>query len=523
MLITQIWKNEAGTGLSNVVSYLYSTQTPNEKVTIEFNTAEGIKSLTLYWKVVTTPTTKKWYAYIVPKIISSTNKDEEYFTTKQDLFLPAVTNTLFQLGFKDSTASFVKDSRDSTTVKDLFTASTPTSFDPVDNFNFDDLNKKIEAKKEWKLGVLEVLHKLFNTAGQTVAWPSEIEYKTMTESKKTVYPEKVKKVYLYKKLMGSTMIDSPIQILTGLTISTSTFNVVADGIQPLVIEGTDGKLVEAKQFRKKILVSNGRVRVPFLYSTLTQEIFNELVENGVIKDETYMRDKYYKIVLDWQTSGEQLSLVNKKVLQIPQEEIVNLVNDIEVLKVRQSVYNAKIKELNGLTGVFQEFVKPDYEKDLEGYGVDSKGIFNVTKEEDDTPKIKDSHIVNNINISVLKFPETEVTKTEKEILNKYLDIKADTGVDKLLAKKEDLIKKLEGIKNALSEKRYKLSLISNTFFLNWFSDSLSYDVWADWKVDVSEKTTAAWVVGGVKNARVISSKDGKIKVRIQLFQKEEIS
>lgn len=525
MLITQIWKNDRATGLSDVVSYLYAHKDPRDVITVTFETSEWVKSLSLYWKSATLSdwSSVKGYAYIVPRVISSTNKDEEFFTTKQDMFIPAVTNTLFQLGFKDqSQANLVKDKRDTTQVKDLFETST-TSFDEVtDNFSFDEINKTIEEKKEWKLGTIEILHKLFNAEGQTVAWPKEIEYKTLTEGKKSTLPTKVKAVHLYKKLMWTTMIDSPIQELTNFTISGSSFNVLATGNQPLVLETIDGKFIESKQYRAKILVSNGRVRIPYLYARLNRETFNEFIENGVLQNEVYLKDKFYKINLESSATGTQIPLVNKKVLQIPQEEIVNLVYDIDLTKVRQTVYNSKIKELNKLTGVFQEFIKPDFEKSNKEYGIDSKGAFSTDSEEDTDPKIKDSHITNSISISVLKFPEAEMLKKETAVLDSYLQITDTTGVDQLLAKKEDLVKKVAEIKKSLEEKRYKLALISNTLFINWFSDKLKYDTGADGKVDMAESTKAAGVVGGVKNVRILSSKDWKIKVRVQLFKTEKL-
>lgn len=520
MLITQISKNNTGTGLSNVISYLYANKNTNEKITITFNTSEGIKSLTLYWKIITTPTeTKRGYAYIIPKEVSSTNKDEEFFASTQDKFLPAITNTLFQMWFKDSTIdSFLKDKRESIQVKDFFQTELP-SFGEISHFNFDDMNKTIEEKKERRLWVLEILHKIFNSTEQIVAWPNEIEYKTITdERKKIILPEKVKKIHLYKKLMGQSLIDSPIQELTSLQISTSSFNVVANGNQPLVIETIDGKFIESKQFRKKILISNGEVRVPYLYATLTQDIFNEFVKNEILKDEVYLKGKFYKIPLKNSVTGDIIPLVSKKILQIPQEEIVNLVNEIEILKIRQTVYKSKIKDINKLIGDFQESITPDFIKFNKEYGIDEKGFFNVKSEEDDSSRIKDTHITNNISLSVLKFPTTETTTRETIILNNYLNITTETSVTDLLVKKKDLISKLEEIKSTLEEKRYKLSLISYTLFLNGFTTSLKYDVWTDGKVDIIEKSNAAGVVDGIKNARIISSKDGKIKVKIQLFK-----
>lgn len=156
MKITQIWKNSEWTGLSNVVSYLYSSKNPNEKLELLFETDEWLKSITVYWKV---KGTQKGYSYIVPKIVSRTNKDEEYFTTKQDLFLPAVTGTLFQMWFKDKINNFVKDSREATKITAYLNISEDTWIDEILRKK-EDLEKKLKdvkkslADKRYKLSLI---------------------------------------------------------------------------------------------------------------------------------------------------------------------------------------------------------------------------------------------------------------------------------------------------------------------------------------------------------------------------------
>jgi len=504
--VTQIWKNSDSTWLSNIVSYIYQTKNYEEEIEIFFETKEWVKSLSLYWKK---KDNKKWYWYIIPKEILKGNKDKEFFTTKQDLFIPEVQDTLYQMWFKETTTINKKDRRLEPEISEIFSES-----DSDSHFDFDSLEEK-EEKKIW---VLEALHLLFNSKGSEVVWPKEVVYKSMGTAKKEDYGDEIVKVHKFKGVIWTALIEKPLEILRSFQISTSSFNINVKGETPLVLEMKNWDLIESNRFKTRTLISNWIIRVKFLYAKISESTYKKLKESNYIKENEYSPKKYYKFTL-WNSESEKInisSLVSSNIERIDTEEIVNLVYSVNNLKVRMSVYNSKIKEIKSLVKVYA----PSEEWSM----IDNKGRF-TPKRSEDTESMKNLVHTKKISIWVLKFPTKEVTMKEKKLLDDYLELTFSEFENKaeILHKKEleYLDKKYWEMKKEIEEKRYKLSLISYVHFINWFSSRLNYKKWTDWKVDISKSTTAKGIVGWVKKSRVLENKEGTIRIEICLWDLEE--
>lgn len=584
--ITQLWKNDKWTGLWNILSYMYSKKDPAETVQIFFDTKEWEKSLTLGWKIKKNSEGKvtKWYSYLIPKDITKDNREKEFFSTTQDLFLPAITSTLYEMGYSDPTLKgVITDKRDNLSIDNLFDTSLNSENDEFDkfnisedsrqlSFNFDDYDNEEEKMKKYKLGTIEILHQIFNKNNNLpVIFPKDIKYERISEAKVENHHPDIKQIHVFKQLMWDMIVDSPLEELFDLTISGSTFNVTARWNQPLVIELQSGEKIASKQIRTKVLVQEGHVKIPYLYAKLTEENYKYLSwsVNNLITDKVYDNQKFYKIPLDgvapkshmswnWNifdfnsddnisnSENKEVSLVNKKLLTISQEEFVNLVYDIEVLKARQTVHNSRKKILTELKDNLTYITWED------SWSIDSLhykelwiswGIYNPVSK--DTPEIENSFskevvIKKNISIDVVKFPKTAKEKEEAYILaymlaneiaqiTKWISITKDLDISKLEEiisiwyKNVNIVKlllekveaNLKKIKSSIKDKTYKLSLLSNAFFLNWFSPLLNYSS------SEETPTKAKGVVNNVKQTKTFTSNNGEKVIRVQLWKTSE--
>jgi len=517
MLITQLGKNKEGTGLSNIVSYLYANRKNNEKINITFDTDEWIKEITLFrqdhWD-------KKGYTFIIPKTISKNKTEETFFSTKQDTFIPKITYALFQLWFKDKWNE-IKDKNIEKKTEDLFDDTlTNDIIEDFDQFSFDDKDNN-ETNKLWSLEVLNIIFK----ENQKVVWPKELDYEKIGVTKVKEYSDTIKKIHYYKTLVGPTMIDQPLQYLSKFAISSTSFNTWATWSIPLVIEWKDWTLQESVKFNVKTLVSNWRVRVPFLYATLTNENFNLLSEKGNITEEEYKQWKFYKVPLGecktwsfdiWEKLIDS-TLVNKNILDIPQDEIVETINNLEILKIKQTVYNRKIKELNW---VISSKIETRYEDKKESYWINKDWIleWKLTGEEKLEWK---TEIIKSIDIWIIGLKKSSLSKEETKILDEYIGSLEDKTLKELKDILEDITEKRNNIKNKIEETRYKQSLIANAMFLNGFSDNLNYVKNEEGMNETIDNSKAKGVVDWQKKTRIIETKDWKIKAKISLYELEK--
>ena len=513
-VVVQFGKNKKKTGLKDIISDIYSNRTPS--ISMIFTTKDGIQQITIGWKQFND---KKWkvkkgYYYLVPVSVSKTNKVEEFFATTQDLLIPNLTTTMVRMGFNDINTSAKTNKR--TSVWDMFkeNALNLDNQDDLTEVDFDNIEEKVtSAKINYKMGAIEILHKIFKNG--KVYWPNEVKYQKIGEEQDYQYNEQIKEVHMYKKLMWDTLIEAPLQQLSNFAISSSSFNVLADWIQPLVIELKNGQKIESKQYRKKVLISNGIVRIPYLYVEPNQKTFDELVKEGIIKSERYKIGKIYKANFK-NTTGSNLPLVNPTIVKIPKEEIIDLVWRLETLAVRQTVYNKIKRELSAKTSVFKDYIKTDEDILAESIGINLRDwTFNPSHTNKETDVMKTPTIEREIKISIEKFPKTAILKEENDLVRGLVFF--DRPMDSLLSQLEKIKAKLEDIRDELEEGRYKLNLIKSAFFVKGWNKDLDY--YKDEKGDslfIKETKAAGSADGKIEN-KYLENKDWTRKMRIQMF------
>lgn len=483
-----------------------------------FNTKNGIEKIKLGWKEEHKKGNKtlKGYYYIIPAKIADTRKATEFFASTQNLFVPSLTTTLNLLEFKAQDLAGVTYNK-KTDTKDLFVKEAQDL--NLEEINFDALESTTTASsKMYRLGAIEVLHKLFKDTRNKIYWPNDVKYVKVDDAKKVQHHPHIKEVHLYKKLMGDTLVDNPLQQLVDLSITQTNFNITAKGVQPLVIELHNGEKYEAKQYRAKILVQEGIVRIPYLYGEITQELHTELIEAGAISESKYIQGKVYKIEFAG-VSGKELPLVNPKIKKIPMDEIIDLVWDIETLLVRQTVYNRGLKTLQEKTRTFVEYTSSPEDTLMKELGISSSGVYNPIKtdEVEETNVMRNTSIGTKINIDIEKFPKTAITKEETETLEGLM--KLDRPMDALLKQKAWMEQEIENIKKSLAEKRYKLALIKTAFFVRGFTEDLPYYTDEDGKYSFEKEVKAADSYDNKKEMRyLVHSKKQDLKLKVEIMK-----
>lgn len=515
--VVSLAKNKNGTGLANVVSHFYKNKLKENIITfplVDWNIkTEG--EVVSGWKEIS----KNWKRSTLYYVIDKNWKEIVWKT--QGSFLPLITALLLKMWMKDS----ITDEKP-TKPKDFMKVK--VIWDDM-GIDFTDVDEKDRPKRKmnYKLGIIEIFNKLFKT-GNEIYFPLDEKYKKATMDTKKMVHTGIKKVHLYKKLMGNVMIDHPFQRLTNFAISSSSFNVNADWIQPVIIEDTNGKLFESKQIRAKTFIEEWKLRVNSLLWKLTKETFDELVDLKLISETRYDSSKIYNINLnwDWVNSEDGLPLVSPQIKNIPQEEIVTIVSEISYLKLKQKVYNKKEKELYEKLDLVLSYEKKQEDNHLLELWI-KNWIFNPHFEKGtDNSKLPTLKMVRKIEI------EEKLTAAEKRAISsdylKRLDAKLNKVVeldfftkidyDKELLKivKEDIVI----IKKLLEEKRFKLNLIKYALFMNWLemADSLNWD----WEIE--EKPSKAANSFDWKNSLRSFSNKAKtktIRVKIAKLNKTE--
>ena len=472
--VVSLAKNKNGTGLANVISHFYKNKLKENiitfplvdwKIKTEGEVVAGWKEISKNWK-------RSTFYYVIDK------NGKEIIWKTQGSFLPLITALLLKMWMKDT----LTDEKP-TKPKDFMEVK--VIWDEM-GIDFTDVDEKDIPKRKinYKLWIIEIFNKLFKN-GNEIYFPLDEKYKKATmDTKKMVHPG-IKKVHLYKKLMGNVMIDHPFQRLTNFAISSSSFNVNADWIQPVIIEDMNWKLFETIQIRAKTLIEEWKLRVSSLLWKLTKETFDELVDLKLISETKYDSSKIYNINLDWDwiNKEEGLPLVSPEIKSIPQEEIVTLVSEISYLKLKQKVYNKKEKELYEKLDLILNYERKQEDNHLLELWI-RNWIFNPSFEKiTDTSKLPTLKMVRKIEI------EEILTAAEKRVISsKYLE-RLDAKLNKVneldFVMKMDYDKELLKIvrediaiiKELLEEKRFKLNLIKSALFMNWLemADSLNWD------------------------------------------------
>lgn len=479
--------------LTDVLSLIYKNKDRNWEITFDSNTWR--KSISLIYQDVTIDKVRqKGYLLTIPFEVNL-KKNETVFWSNQDEIRAKIIPVLLKLGFKEK-------------------EETPIILDPTsdDLFKdeFDDFDSSSEETR--KLGTLELLKKIFDNKSIKVFWPVNQGYDKISnefENKTSVLPEGVKTVHYHHTLSWPGIL-TPVksQAVTGFRISSSSFNVVAKCTQELVVETEDGRFIPAKQYRDKVIIGNGKLRVSRLTLTnVNDSLYHELVANWatLTESETKAINTYDLHLWGWSEEEFLWDLVGENVKSVSVDELVTLIESISKLEVKQTVYNRKLKEAKALLSSWTYHPNEGYVPETEEFGI-KWWVYNPKIEENQqTALMFEKDPVDQIDISIVKFPKTALEKVYQEEVN-AIEIKTWWDIEKLE-------KTIEGIKKELEEKRSTLSIISYKYFLNWFSSELEYS--SSWQ----EATKAQGIVWGVKNVNTITSSQGVI-AKIALFKKQ---
>lgn len=507
--LKELSKNEKWTWLANIVSQIFEKKEKNSKVKYRVSDwkKEKTKTLIMWWKEVVKKWKKQWLYYALDENWNQVD------AKTQKSFLPIITAFLMKDWFKNPLWEKEKEKE----VKDLTKLTEDDFWLDID---FDNLSS-IKTKNKKEYWIIEILHELFNSKWCELYFPIDETYKKVKNYKeKEILNENIKWIYKFKKLIGWIMIDYPFEKITNLWISSSSFNIVIDCLQPMVIEDKDWNLVETVKFSKKVLVENWNLRVNWLIGKLTKDKYELLFENWLISEKVYNPNTLYKINLKWNVKeNNEMPIISNNIKNVKQDEIVDTVFDINHYEIKNSYLNSQIKDYNSKLSFYKNYEKSEDDKYLESLWIFwgtfklkwEKEYWTTDKKEIETKIEISAHLTAADNRKIENDIENEYKeKIEKQFPEKNYENTIDMQKDIL----KFLESELKNSKNILEELRYKLNLIKMYNLNNWIDSKNNYYVW-NWD-EILENTKSAKSADWFNHIRFFSNKNKTKNVRVKI-------